>query len=285
MKPRTSCLPIIAGTCLQVAVALAFASVAGSASAREPDHPSANLVCTSDGKDVRAGGNAILDHDVTCSIAVVDDRGIQIDAAQVSVTVALPFGSSAPVVQSANQDGSRWTAAAFTSGTHFLRCEVTTFAAELRAHGDVVWSGTLTVRPACPHPRIAPTITCATAMHDLYDDLGGPRPPADDPLGGPPPEQHEVLRCTITVRHAPAVQLRGVIVRAAPSHRTLDLPASFGLADAGHGTAGGHGDLELAPASEGAGTRCPPTRVDAIVWTADGAILWSGHASADVGCR
>jgi hypothetical protein len=270
---------------LYVALVLALASVAGSASAHGPDRPSASLVCTSHGTRMRDGGKAILDHDVTCSIAVDDDRGIGIDAAQVSATVALPFGSSAPVVQSANQDGSRWTGAAFTSGTDFLRCEVTTFAGELRAHGDVVWSGSLTVRPACPHPRIAPTVACATAMHDLYDDIGGPRPPADDPLGGPLPEQHEVLRCTITVTHAPAVELRAVIARAAPSHRILDLPAGFDLADAGHGTALGYGDLELEPASDGAIVRCPPTRVDAIVWTADGAILWSGHASADVGCR
>jgi hypothetical protein len=268
-----------------VASILVASDARGGSGSDRHSHPSASLECMTDGKRVRDGSRAVLDHDVTCSIVVDDDRGVQVDAAQISATVALPFGSSAPVSQPANEDGSRWGGPAFTSGTAFLRCEVTTFAGELRAHGDVVWSGSLTVRPACPHPRIAPTVACATATHDLYDDIGGPRPPADDPLGGPPPEQHEVLRCTITVPHAPAVQLRGVIARAVPTHRTVDIPANFDLADAGHGAAAGHGDLELEPAAGTGGPDCPPTRIDAIVWTADGAILWSGHASVDVGCR
>jgi hypothetical protein len=274
MSHRTSW--VLRGT-----AAIVFASLANPARAHGPDHVRARLLCTSDGKGVRDGGRTILDHDVTCSITVDDDHVIQVDAAQVTVTAALPFGSSSPVVQPANQDAARWTGATFTSGTDFLRCEVTTFAGELRAHGDVVWSGALTVRPACPRPRVAPTVACGITMPDeILEDVNAPRPSEDDPDEDLPPE---VLRCTITVPRAPAVPLRGVIARAAPSHGAV--PSDFDLVDDGHGRAGGHGDLQIKAAWPRGDRHCPPSRIDAVVWTADGAILWSGHVSADVGCQ
>lgn len=256
---------------------------AGVARAHGPDHAKAHLACTMDGKSV--GARAILDHDVTCAIVVDDGKLIPIDAGKVSVTVALPYGSSAPIDQPAHQTGTAWAAAAaFTAGHDYLRCEVTTFAGELRAHGDVVWSGSIVIRPACARPKVSPKIACSEATASLDDDLGLVPHDSDESLG-PPPEQHLVLRCTVTVAHAPKVALRAMVARPTDHGEALDIPANFELTDDGHGGVTGHGDLAPGQSRHIGERDCPPLAIAAAVWTADGAILWTGKVRAVVACR
>jgi len=250
-----------------LAAAIAFTPfLVARAHARPP--VKADFVCTADGKDVDT--HRALDHDITCRI---DHPSTPALTAEVSVDSVLPFGSSAPIVR---------TNGVFTSGKDFLRCADSKFHGVLRDGVTIVWNAVMFVHPTCPRPRVKPQISCAetSASTDLPDDMAIADGTADV-LSGPPAPHHAVLRCTISIGHTSPKGLRVSFLR-----RDKSAPTTIGTSDADltdDGNGGATAFAELSPdVKRPIGSRdrtCPAVVVAAVLWTHDGALLWSGQTS------
>lgn len=222
-----------------------------------------HLVCTLDGKPLRAGGRTPLDHEVACAIEGTDAHA---DAAQITMAMARPLAIELSVdphdPHPAARDGDRWVAAPFTPD----RCAPTTFRGELHHGADVVWAGELAVRPDCKAIRFVHPPALACAKHTIID--------SDTPA-----RFHVQIDCEVVVTDQPKGPELDAWFRRTPPGDPADTTGWDKLDtegdDATHLRASLTEPTEEAP--------CKPIRVDAAI-TRDGGIVWVGRTTYTPDC-
>jgi hypothetical protein len=220
------------------------------------------LVCTTEGRALRANDRAPLDHPVAC---VIDAGGLHADGARVAIVIERPFAIDPEIdPHPASRDGARWIAAPFTPA----RCALTTFRGELRDGDHAVWAGELTVRPECKAPSFAHAPALACTKHVIIDPEW-----ARSPRGF-----HEEIDCELVVTDPPSGPALIAWFRRTPpgDATTTDTDTMHSEGD----------DTEHVRATLVEPTEevpCAPVRVDAAI-TREGGIVWVGHTTYTPAC-
>jgi hypothetical protein len=183
-----------------------------------------------------------------CAVVVDRDRAAVWQRAfegHVTITSELPFGATPEVTMDLapeSPDGARWIAPRAFEARDFLPCAVTTVRAELDGDGGALWRGSIELpRTGCAHP---PVVVRARCDHGIE--------------GQPPDETASVIACELLLDRDLAMPLR-VYAR-----RDDEPPQS--------------GDFDGRTASATFPDDGSRARLRFAITTADGAIVWRGHA-------